>query len=83
MVGLIAAMMLAGTGITTYICPVSVSVVVMSRTTAPFLRSRHPARVKRFGRIERIVPILIVAVGKFGGVGSLFHDHALGHELRR
>src|SRR6516165_7967644 len=38
-VGLIAALTLAGTGITTYICPVSVSVVVMSRTTAPFLRS--------------------------------------------
>jgi hypothetical protein len=36
---LIAALTLAGTGITTYICPVSVSVVVMSRTTVPFLFS--------------------------------------------
>src|SRR5688572_12253554 len=38
-VGLIAALTLAGTGITTYICPVSVHVVVMSRTTVPFRRS--------------------------------------------
>src|SRR4051812_33936102 len=38
-VGLIAALMLAGTGTTTYICPVSVSVVVMSRTTVPFFFS--------------------------------------------
>jgi hypothetical protein len=30
---------LAGTGITTYICAVSVNVVVMSRTTAPFFFS--------------------------------------------
>ena len=36
---LIAAFTLAGTGITTYICPVSVSIVVMSRTTAPFFFS--------------------------------------------
>jgi hypothetical protein len=36
---LIAALMLAGTGITTYICPVSVSVDVMSRTTVPFFFS--------------------------------------------
>jgi hypothetical protein len=34
-----AASTLAGTGITTYICPVSVTVVVMSRTTVPFLVS--------------------------------------------
>src|ERR1700681_6703 len=38
-VGLIAALTLAGTGTTTYICPVSVSVVVMSRTTVPFFFS--------------------------------------------
>src|SRR5688500_19369603 len=38
-VGLIAALTLAGTGITTYICPVSVHVVVISRTTVPFRRS--------------------------------------------
>ena len=35
----IAALTLAGTGITTYIWPVSVTVVVMSRTTAPFFFS--------------------------------------------
>src|SRR6185436_6555973 len=38
-VGLIAALMLPGAGTTTYICPVSVSVVVMSRTTVPFFFS--------------------------------------------
>jgi hypothetical protein len=38
-VGLIAALTLAGTGITTYICPVSVTVVLMSRTTVPFFFS--------------------------------------------
>src|SRR5687767_16027932 len=38
-VGLIAALTLAGTGITTYICPVSVHVVVISRTTVLFRRS--------------------------------------------
>src|SRR5262245_38632331 len=38
-VGLIAALTLAGTGTTTYICPVSVWVVVMSRTTVPFFFS--------------------------------------------
>ena len=38
-VGVIAALTLAGTGITTYICPVSVNVVVTSRTTVPFRRS--------------------------------------------
>jgi hypothetical protein len=36
---LIAALTLSGTGITTYICPVSVTVVVMSRATAPFFFS--------------------------------------------
>ncbi len=36
---MIAALTLAGTGITTYICPVSVNVVVISRTTVPFRRS--------------------------------------------
>ena len=38
-VGFIAALTLAGTGTTTYICAVSVSVVVMSRTTVPFFFS--------------------------------------------
>jgi hypothetical protein len=36
---LIAALTLAGTGTTTYICPVSVNVVVMSRVTTPFFFS--------------------------------------------
>src|SRR5688572_23376408 len=38
-VGLIAPLTLAGTGITTYLCPVSVHVVVISRTAVPFRRS--------------------------------------------
>src|SRR5437868_13505618 len=38
-VGLIAALTLAGTGITTYICAVSVRVAVMSRCTVPFFFS--------------------------------------------
>ena len=37
--GVMAFLTLAGTGITTYTLPVSVSVVVMSRTTVPLRRS--------------------------------------------
>ena len=36
---MIAAITLFGTGIDTYICPVSVSFVVMLRTTVPFFFS--------------------------------------------
>src|ERR1700722_13646128 len=41
----------------------------------------HPARVERLRRIQRIVPVFIVAVGELVSLRSLLHDHALRHEL--
>src|SRR5688572_31164388 len=53
--------------------------VANDRTISAF---RHPAGDKRLGRVERIVPIAIVAVGEFGGVRSVPHHDFFSHELR-
>ena len=44
---------------------------------------RHPAGVQRLGRIERIVPIFVVAVRELVRVRAVFHHDALGHEFVR
>jgi hypothetical protein len=53
-----SALTLAGTGITTYICAVSVSVVVMSRVTAPFFFPLSSAVLKRVGGVSGRFPQL-------------------------
>src|SRR5580704_11429766 len=39
------------------------------------------ARVQHIHLVQRIVPVLIIAVGELGGFRSLLHHHALGHVL--
>ncbi len=41
----------------------------------------HPAGVHGFGRIERIVPVLVVAVRELVGARAVLHHDTLGHEL--
>ena len=77
--GVIAARTLAGTGMTTYTLPVSVSTVVRSRTSAAVAPLGDLAGVVRLDLVQRIVPVLIVAVDELGGRRSLGHDDALRH----
>src|SRR5262245_21346798 len=53
--------------------------IANDRTISAF---RHPAGDKRFGGVERIVPVLVVAVDELGGVRSIPDHNAFRHELR-
>ncbi len=48
----------------------------------PFCFSVILPGVERLGRIQRIVPVFIVAVGELVSVRAMFHHDALGHEFR-
>ena len=64
---LMAAFTLAGTGATTYTLPVSVCVVVRSRHRGAVAPLEQLARVEHLDLVQRVVPVLVVAVGELGG----------------
>src|SRR5690606_16073980 len=41
---------------------------------------RHAAGIERLGRMERVIPVAVIAIRKLVRVVTVFHDDALGHE---